>query len=463
MAFIEFGNLIPGTVSQNDSNADYKPADIRAQLYKQMPSEYMQRYPLTKMVLSRRGKIAGQPKVQWGMEALNDHVATITQCYTDSGLSSAVGVSAGTAAASTIYIKLAEAQAKKCRALEEMEVRHCATSGVQGTVMVDIAEVSLAGSSSYLKVTTLETDTDNVLGKTSLLQGSITSMAVPEGSMLPGGKYVEPTLQYNFSQIIMAGLSITGSELADISYFDEDIYERYLRQTHEDFNSQTERALKFGIRAATTASVTIDGYAQTVKRYKMGGLRWMHKNLGGNYIRIPEVTTKWGTDFSGKTWAQSGYPFMKLLLHELGKKAGARKVLMASSRTMLDICDMFEGMSNVTIGASFKNAWGFEVTEVRGLNARLQLLQDADISNNTGWENLVFIVEPDKFTMRPRKGRDMTLIRSSADLKKVMQIENGFTWRDAVKEGIVADFSFTVDDLDGQAVIDGWGRDFASS
>jgi len=72
-------------------------------------------------------------------------------------------------------------------------------------------------------------------------------------------------------------------------------------------------------------------------------------------------------------------------------------------------------------------------------------------------------VEPDKFELRPRKGRDMTLIRSPRDLKKVMEVENGFTWRDAIKEGIVADLSCTFDDLDGGAVIDGWGRDFSAS
>lgn len=467
-AFIQLGNLIPGVVSQNDSNADHKVHDIRASLYKQMPSAYMERFPLTKMVLGNRGKIAQVPKIEWGMEACNDRVGDIAQCYKDASLS--VQPDLATVAGSTVYLKMAgddaaacEAQAKKFRALEEIELRHVATTGVQGTLMLDVALVEVAGTASYIKCTTLETDSDNVLRETSLLKGSITSMAVPEGSGLPGGKYVEPTMHFNYSQIIMAALSVTGSELADISVFDESTYERYLRQTHDDFNAQVERMLKFGIRMATTASVTIDGYAQTVKRYKCGGLRWMHKTLGGNYLRIPEVTTFGGETFTDKTWAQVGYPFMKVLLHELGKKAGARKVLLASSKVMLDICDMLEAMTSVTIGPTFKNAWGFEVQEVRGLNTRLQLQQDADLSLNSAWENTVFIVEPDKFQMRPRKGRDMTLIRSNADLKKVMQVENGFTWRDALKEGIVADFSFTVDDLDGMAVIEGWGRDFATS
>lgn len=461
-AFIEFGNMIPGVVTQHESDPNFKPQDVRARLYKQMPSEYMQRYPLTKMIMGRRGKIAGQSKVNWGMEALNDRVFGVAQAYKDANLTTAPDQY--TAAGSTVYLKVPVAQVKKIRPLEEAEIRHQAASGVQGTVMVDIASIADVDT-DYKKVTctVLETDSDDVLRKTSLLSGSVTSMAVPEGSKLPPGKYQEPTMQFNYSQIIMAGLSVTGSELADMSYFDESLYERYLRQTHEDFNGQLESMFKRGVRMATTATVNIDGYNQTVKRYKSGGLRWMHKNLGGNYLRIPEVATLGSSTFAGKTWDQGSYEFVKTLMHELGKKAGSRKVLLASSKVMQDISDIFEGMTNVTIGSTFKNAWGFEVTEIRGLTCRLQLLMDADLSINENWENEVFIVEPDKFELRPRKGRDMTLIRSQKDLKDAMQIENGFEWRDALKEGIVADLTFTVDDLDGMAYIDGWGRDFASS
>ncbi len=462
-AFIQFGNMIPGVVSQQDSDPDHKPRDVRAKLYEQMPAEYMQRYPLTKMVMSKRGKIAGQTKVEWGMQAMNDRVFAVEEVHDNANMSSLV--SGETAAGATVYLLVSEADAQKLRPLEEAEIRHCAPTGVQGYTMVDIAAIdstNVSPGKRRVTATVLEADEDQALAEASLLQGTVTSMAVPEGSKLPPGKFQEPTMHFNYSQIIMAGLSVTGSELADISYFDETVYDRYLRQTHEDFNAQVENALKFGVRKATTATVNIDGYEQTVKRHKMGGMRWMHRNLGGHYLRIPNVTSFGGTSFSGKTWNQASYEFLKVMMYELGKAANPQKVLLASGKVMLDISNMFESMTNVTIGSTFKNAWGFEVTEVRGLGCRLQLLQDAGLSFNSGWEDLVMIVEPERFEMRPRKGRDMTLIRSSADLKKLMKIENGFEWRDALKEGIVADFSFTVDNLDGMAFIEGWGRDFGT-
>lgn len=461
-AFVQMGKLIPEVLTTYSSDADniFKQRDVRASLYEQIPNEYMQRTPLTKMVLAKKGPIAKNVKVEWGMMAHNPGTFTPTACYSDQ-LSTAVGASAKTEANSTVYVKMKEAEAVKILPLEEIELRHLADSGVQGSVMLDVISVTRDGDDSFVKATVLEKDTDDVLGKTdSKLHGSIISMAVPEGSRLPGGRYQEPTMKYNFSQIFMSGLSVTGSELADVTYFDKQVYDQYLKQTHEQFNRQIERALKFGVRLATTATQNIDGYNQTVKRHKMGGLRWFHKNQGGNYLRIPELSTYAGESFSGKTWAEYGYPFLKVLMNELSKFGTTSKVLLASNKVMLDICDLFESMTNVTIGSTFKNAWGFEVTEVKGLNCSLQLQQDAGLSTNPGWENTVFIVEPELMEVRARKGRDMTLIRSSRDIPGA--IENGFEWRDAVKEGIIADFTFTMDGLDGMAVIEGWGQDFAA-
>jgi hypothetical protein len=465
-AFMEMGDLIPGIVTQHsrDANATLlKVRDVRAKLYKQMPSEYMERFPLTKIVMSKKGKPAKSVKVEWGMEALNDFSIKPTGVYDSVALNQQIGGSAATAANTIVYVKCTEAEASKARALEEIELRHLSTTGIQGTVQLDISEVQLAGNASYLKCTTLHDDDDNTLGKTSLLHGSLVGMAVPEASKLPPGRYVEPTTKYNYSQTVMSALQMSGSELADVEFFDEDQYNRHLRQTHEDFHTQVERAIKFGTRYAGTVSQTVDGYTKTCKRYKMGGLKWAHRNEGGNYLRIPELTTFGGETYTGQTWAEYGYPFMKNLLNVLSAKSGSKKRLLASNTVMMDIMDMFETMTNVTIGGTYKDAWGFEVTEIRGLNCKLELHQDAGLSTNDAWANTVFIVEPGKIEYRPRIGRDFTVIRSKKDLAKAQKIENGFGWIDAIQEGMYSDFTITYDDLDGMAVIEGWGRDFAAA
>lgn len=464
-AFMNMGDLIPGVVTQNSRSAGEtmnKVRDARAKIYEQMPSEYMERYPLTKIVMSKRGKPAKSSKVEWPMQALNDFSVTplgFHTTWTGSAFSGDPAKTSGT----TVLVNVSLADAQKCRAMEEIEFRHKAATGIQGTVQADIVSITENGANSYLTVTLLEADDDDVTDQTSLLHGSLVGMGVPEGSTLPPGRYVEPQWKDNRTQIFMEGLQVTGSELADVEVFDEDMYNRYFRQTHESFNEQVERAIKFGTYYAGTKTQLVGGFSKVCKRTKMGGLRWGHRNLGGNFLRIPEVTTFGGETFTGKSWASYGYPFLKVLMNQLCVKSGSKKRLLASHVVMQDIMDMFESMTNVTIGASYQDKWGFEVTEIRGLTSKLELQLDAGLSTNSAWHNTVFIVEPGKIEYRPRIGRDFTIIRSKKDLVAARLVENGYAFVDAIQEGMYADFTITYDDLDGMACIEGWGRDFAAA
>jgi len=287
------------------------------------------------------------------------------------------------------------------------------------------------------------------------------SYAAPENSTIPPGRFREPTIVYNYSQIIMAGLSITGSELADKSLFDEETYARYMRQTMDRFHEQFERMIKFGVRDEFTTTVNYFGQTETVKRWRCGGLRWAHRTLGGNYICIPDVGVFEGYDFTGKKWETHGELFMQLLMNKLSKKSGSAKKVFVSSTGRLIFNELFKAATNITVGIYTKDKWGFDVEEIRGMNCKLELHQDAGLSMNPAWERIMFIVEPDKIEFRPRRGRDLTVIRSKKDAKAA--VENGWTWRDGIREGVFIDGTITFDDLDGMAVIEGIGHDFKAA
>jgi hypothetical protein len=124
--FITMGALVPGAIDLHNTNGDHKQRDIRAKLYRQMPNDRMLRYPLTKMVLGNRGRICKGVKVEWGMEALDPNYVAVTGAYNDSGLSDAIESGDTINADATVYLKLAEADAKKMLVNEEIEVRHMA-------------------------------------------------------------------------------------------------------------------------------------------------------------------------------------------------------------------------------------------------------------------------------------------------------------------------------------------------
>lgn len=482
-AFVEFGSLIPDVVTSAGMNADHRHRETRAKLYRQMPNDNMKLFPLTKIVLSNAGASVTNPKYEWGMFAHNDRYVEPTGAYSDV-LSTAIAADAQTASGSTVYLKMAAASARQFTKYEEIELRFIATTASHAanyaSVHCHVDAVTINGATSYLTLTTLETDngwggggaTENVLGQgfagaAGTVYASMLSTAMPEGSKLPWQRYREPTEQYNYTQIIMAGLSLTGTELSNTTRFDENTYNMYLKQMHDQFNSYIERAILFGTRKKTTQTLDMGNGNQSVDQYATGGLRYALKNMGNmtantNILNIPTITTYGDYNFSGKTFLEGGYDFLKVMLLEKSRKSGMRKQLYCGCDAMLALQNLFESQTNVQVDPKFKNKWGFEVTKVYGLNCELELIQHADLSCNPGWTTSAFLIEPEKIGVRTKKGRDMTLIRSAKDLKAAAKVENGFDWRDGVKEGIVADMGFIFDDIDGMAIINGIGQKFHS-
>jgi len=476
--FITLGNLVPGTVAVTNTDEYYKVRDIRTKLYKQYPNEEMERYPLTKIVLSGKGRILDRVKCEWGMDAYDPNYFQVLGVFSDSGLSTAItdACTKGT----TVYVATSKEDARRVIPMESIELRVIRNDVVEAgapaekpgtvhSVMLDVVNKGEILTFGYIQAVLLEDEVSNSnlpcsranSGQYYSSYGSLISYAAPENSTIPPGRYREPTLQFNYSQIIMEGLSITGSELADKSVFDEETYARYYRQTMDRFHEKFERMLKFGVRAEGTGTVSYMGQTETFKRWWCGGLSYFIKhNASDNYIQIPRLTTFEGENFSGKNWANYGEWFFQLLMNKLSKKSGSRKKVFVSSTGRLIINELLKQNTAVEVGPFTKDKWGFDVQEIHGMNCKLELHQDAGLSVNPAWERMMIIVEPEKIEFRPRKGRDLTVIRSQKDVKAA--IENGWTWRDGIREGVFIDGTVTFDDLDGMAIVEGLGENFGS-
>jgi hypothetical protein len=453
-------------------------------LYRQTANSEMEETPLTKMVMSNVGESVENPKFEWGMESRDDRYVTATGAYTDSGLSSSIGSNPATQTAlnAVVYIKMAEASQHQFVVNEEVQIRMLTAIPTnthnEGILHAQVTAKAANGSSSYIAVKLLEKDIGNGIdgGTTNVLARGFTEAnstvyvspiapAMPEGSTLPWSRYREATEQYNYCQTFMAGLGLTGEELSNAQRFTESTYNRYWRQLDEKFNTYLERTILWSTRRYDNAvSVDMGNGAQPVSQYRTGGLRWALKELGGsaNIINVQTTGAFMDYDFTGKTAEEGTYDFLKLLMLKLSKKSGKTKKMFVSDETYLFIMNLFESMSNIQIDTNHKDAWGFRVTMIHGLNCTLELHQHADLSCNPSMTRTSFIVEPGKIGWRSKKGRDKTVIRSVKELAKQTKVENGFGWRDATKEGIVMEGGLIYDDLDGMAMIIGLGRDFAS-
>lgn len=472
--FVEFGNLVPDVVSSKGTDADQRKRETRAKLYRQMPNDNMLATPLTKIVMSNKGESVQNPKYEWAMEAHDDLYVNPTGAYTDASLTTAV-TNTATAAGTTIYLNMAADSARQFVVHEHIQLRalHATDDSVAGheaAVHAIVTAITVNGASSYLTLTTLEADTAKALYYAFqtgyLAYASPIAPAMPEGSQLPWSRYREATEHFNYCQILMAGLGLTGTELSNAQRFDEDTYNRYWRQVHDRFNKYVERVIMWGIRDKRDATVDMGAGGQTVEQYSTGGLYWMLGNLSdnpSNIINLRNVTKFEGMDFTGKSFDEGFYDFLKLYLLNKSKKSGMRKQMYLSATAKQYILNMFESLTSIQVDPFTKNKWGFFVTKVHGLNCELEMIQHQDLSCNPAWERVAFIIEPEKLQWRSKKGRDMTVIRSIKDLKKKTNVEDGFAWRDATKEGIFMDGGLLVDDIDGMGIITGLGRDFATS
>lgn len=475
--FIEFGNLVSDVVSSRDTDADQRRRETRMKLYRQIPNDFMLATPLTKIVMSNKGEPVANPKFEWGMEVHDDMYVLSTGVYTDA-LSTPVGNTA-TAADTSIWIKMAADSARQFVEHEVVQVRSMHASSFSATghdkcvhAIVQASGITINGANSFLLVTLLEADTDKALYYS--FQASYTcyvspiAPAYPEGSQLPWSRYREPTEQYNYTQIQMAGLGLTGTELSNAQRFDkiESTYNRYWRQVLDRFNRGVERQLIWGLRDKRPATVNMGNGNQTVDQYLSAGIYWMLTNLSSNssnVIDIANTTTFGGTTFAGSSWNEGAYDFFKLYMLDKSKKSGSRKQLYLSGEAKLAITNMFESMTQVQVTSSFKNKWGFQVTKIEGLSCELELMVHQDLSCNPAWNRLGILIEPEKLQWRSKQGRDMTVIKSIKDLKAKANVEDGFAWRDATKEGIFMDGGLLVDDIDGMGIIKNLGRDFAAA
>ena len=481
--FIEFGNLVPDVVSSYGTDSDQRVRETRAKLYRETPNDNMKQTPLTKIVMSNLGESKQAPEYEWGMESHDDRYVEATAAHDNSNLASAIGATTQTAAGSTVYLQMAADSARQLVKYEEIEMRLLHNTVTHddhdASLMGMVTAKTIDGANSYLTVTLYEDDEGNggadgnVLGRyqadttNNRLIVSPISPAMPEGSALPWTRYREATEKKNYIQTIMAGLGLTGEELSNAQRFNETTYKRYWRQVFDQFNRYIERAILFGTRRHNdTVDVDMGAGEQTLSQYRTGGLLWMfkHADFGGgkNIFDIRTTTTFQDYDFTGKTWEEGGYDYFKLLLEYLSRKSGKNKKLICSAQMKLAILNLFESMTQVHVNTSHKDKWGFDVTRIEGMNADLEIMQHADFSCNPAWQRMGVIIEPDLLWACEKKGRGMTVIRSTKDLKDKSKVQDGFGWRDATKEGIFTTFGFGVDNLDGMCVIKGLGEDFSS-
>ncbi len=478
--FVGLGALIFDPNTSQDTTNDHRKRELRAKVYQQMQPKWMVKAPLTKALMSRKGKAVANSRFEWPRRRELTQFGFVRGAFSDEALTAEYDNAVApqdVAEGATVYLHVPVAVALDIQPFETFKVHGTAEQNglVLDAVQIDYANPAADPDHAVITARTMHVDDaarGNVLGSAKADNNCVIhpmGMAMPELSQLADGYMEEATLEWNLCQIFSEAFSLSGSKLSDENAFDEDNYKESFRQAHERFMTQFEWTAMFGVRRQTTAPVSVvaHGMQKEGRRWFTGGVvSALEANTlasgGTNYIRIPRVANFEGDDFTGRTWNAGAYDFVKRLMLRLSMWSGNDKQVYMSSQSMQTLLDVFESMTNVTISTDHKDAWGFDVTKIKGLNCNLNLHQHRLFNVIPAYQRAALIIEPELLQWRPKKERDITFISSTAAkaIANNKGANNGWTWRDGVKEGWIADGGIQYDNLEAMAYIDGIGQNF---
>jgi hypothetical protein len=240
----------------------------------------------------------------WWTQTLAAIGVDLTNVYTDVGLSSAYtgsGVNGD-----TLYIKLAEADAKKFRAGHEVLFRMKEDSTLD--CVGKVTGRTLNGASSHLSVRLLEDDDNSSSNDISsadrlLLIGNINS----EGAEMPESIALDPVKFYNLTQIWRTPLSITRTA-RKTKLRTGDAYQKAKREALEMHSIEMEMSMLFSIRTESTGT---NGMPERTTMGLQAAIR------SGAPANIDDY--RLNADFAGDTWLASGEEWLDAYFEQLSR------------------------------------------------------------------------------------------------------------------------------------------------
>lgn len=271
-----------GLRATNDFTVDgQRPKNWRETILKLYPNG---KAPLTALMGLMKSEKTTDPEFNWFTKVLPDQAGATSGIFSDAGLATAVNGAKN--AGDTVYLKLAEADAKKFMASHTILMRSD-TSADSDTAGI-VEEVKLAGANSYVKAKLLE-NSSGTLSATTVKRLLIIGSANAEGAPIGQAIAYDPTKIRNYTQIFRNALEITRTA-ENTRLRTGPAYQQAKKETLELHSIEMEKAFIFGVPSENVG-------ANKKPLRTTGGLIWAIKNYGGT---TGKFTGTWDTD--GQDW-----------------------------------------------------------------------------------------------------------------------------------------------------------------
>jgi len=336
---------IPGMIGPGDFSSDRRPEDWTQGMLAIDPNGDV----VLTYLLSVLPKVkATDQKYHWHDRLSPGLTYDITGLYTNAALSS--GYTSGGAVGDTLYVKLAENDAKSFRSGDQVLLRDNSDADVDKNALVSARQLN--GASSYLMVKLLEadatTDGSHDLSDADKIASAGTAQGV--GSPIPDAVTYAPTAYENYTQIFEESLDLSRTGLKT-SLRTGDPYLDAKTLALQNLLKKKERAYFFGVRYEDTDE---KGKSRTFT----GGLRWFLKQYASdnvsNYV--------YDATYTAKTWLQGGEDWLDEKLELIFRYGSDTKFGICGSGVLLGLKALAKNSAYYQINPR-TTAYGLKIME----------------------------------------------------------------------------------------------------
>lgn len=345
--------------------------------------------PLTAILSKMASEKVDDPEFNWYTKTLATQAGAVTGIYTNSDLQVGNAYASGGVAGDTLYVKMAEADAKHFRVGHQVLLR--LSTGVLVDKNAKVTARTLAGADSFLTVLLLEND--NVGGvdisdvDRCLVIGNINS----EGAGMPDAIAYDPIKINNLTQIFRTPLDITRTAKRT-RLRTGDAYKEAKREALEYHSIEMEKAFLWGIMTERTGANgkperTTHGLIPTIKQYAPQN--------------VVDFRT-WSTaNHAADDWIENsaGEDFIDTQLEVLFRYGNRQKLALCGSGALLGINKLVKSRSDFTFTSTTKD-YGIQVVEWKTPFGEINLMTHPLFSFEPSNRHSMVIFEPANLKFR---------------------------------------------------------------
>ena len=347
--------------------------------------------PLTAVLSKLSEESTSDPEYNWWTKTLPTQKATFTafgaQADGDTG-----AVSGSAAAGTTIYGKVAEADADQFREGHQALLRE--TIDTAKDTNAKVVSVVKNGANSVIGFKLLEennglTDTLLTSNGCALIIGNINA----EGASSPSAIGYDPVKYTNYTQIFRTPLQISRTARAT-KLRTGDAYKELKREALELHSIEMEKAFIHGVKSETTGSTGLP------ERSTDGLVNFIATNSASNVLDYQNDTNLGTLGVTADTaWTANGEHFLDAALEQIFRYGSNEKFVLCGSGALLGIQRLAKAGAQIQLSPK-SEAYGMKVVEWITPFGVIYLKTHPLFSYEANTRNWMVITEPEKLKYR---------------------------------------------------------------